>query len=45
MSGDSPCLDITSSTGDAAVGKSALTQTFVSDGTHFAKNYTMVGQQ
>lgn len=28
--------------GDATVGKSALTQTFHSDGTHFPKNYIMV---
>lgn len=27
--------------GDPCVGKSALTQTFHSDGTHFPKNYTM----
>ncbi|KAK2569367.1 Intraflagellar transport protein 27-like protein [Acropora cervicornis] len=28
-------------TGDPAVGKSALTQAFHSDGTHFPKNYSM----
>ncbi len=31
-----------SGTGDATVGKSALTQNFVTDGTQFPKNYTMV---
>ena len=28
--------------GDPCVGKTALTQAFHSDGTHFPKNYTMV---
>ena len=28
--------------GDAAVGKSALSQMFSSDGAHFHKNYSMV---
>ena len=30
-------------TGDSTVGKSAVTQVFHSDGTHFPKNYNMVG--
>ena len=30
--------------GDSTVGKSAITQSFVSDGTQFAKTYNMVGQ-
>ena len=29
--------------GDSTVGKSAITQSFVSDGTQFAKAYNMVG--
>ena len=28
--------------GDASVGKSAITQVFHSDGSHFPKNYSMV---
>ena len=29
-------------TGDSCVGKSAIVQSFHSDGTHYPKNYTMV---
>ena len=29
--------------GDSTVGKSTITQSFVSDGTQFAKAYNMVG--
>ena len=33
---------LTMRTGDSCVGKSAIVQSFHSDGTHHPKNYTMV---
>ena len=35
-------IDMSAHAGDSTVGKTALTQSFVSDGTQFAKTYTMV---
>ena len=34
---------VTNGLGDSTVGKSAITQSLVSDGTQFAKTYNMVG--